>query len=418
MAFSQNDLVQVTREIETTEGEVIGGARVRTYGLAPTYKADGNTTKSGINTGSGGTRGIRAGLRFADVDLPSELVFELNHPEFEDVLRDEFPASPIKTSVTATYAPAGTHEDGSTGATVTGSAGDFDDFVGEEGAIVEASGPTEALNQNAHVLKAVSSDGSKIDFYGQVATEAAIASVLSIGQPCRNRGIENARSVNFEFNYTDQPGGSFVMARGQKGNGLKIDIDAKGNVRVGFNYIGMDYDIATEATQGNGTVTANPGVDNENINSAEDLTSFVIGNPGDSAATEIAGDNLTTFSLSGAGNGSGIDEVAGSRSRPGTTVGDLDFTGSLKVLHEHTKMKILMTLAHAGNKTPIAWKLVDPDGNFYWMRLAKALFKPSGPMPGAKNSRTDGTFAFDTQLGDGDVRTFIVQAFNIANALT
>ena len=74
-------------------------------------------------------------------------------------------------------------------------------------------------------------------------------------------------------------------------------------------------------------------------------------------------------------------------------------------------MLIAMTLARAGTRVPLDWKFVDPAGNFYWMRLTKALFDPFGPKPGAKGSRSDGTVNFGTQLGASGVRTFIVQAF-------
>lgn len=420
MAFSQNDLVQVTREVEVTPGVVTGGDRTRVYGTAPTYTPGGNTTKSGINTGSGAVKSVRAGLRFADSEVPSELVFGLNHEELADVLRDTWPASEVTaTDVSVTFAQAGTHEDGSTGPTIVGTAGDFDDFVGEEGAMMETSGAgVAAANKRPRVIKAVKADGSKIDLdpiytaggAGEISepltAEGPVTATFRIGKVIRNQGITNIRTVNFEYSFTDQSGGSFVMARGQTANTLRLGIDGKGNVTLDIGYVGMDYDVPTEATQGSGTVTENPYIDNPNITSAEDLTYFLI-----NGVTQLAGDNLTSFSLDGNGSASGIDETSGSRNRVGVTVGDLDFTGSIRVLHEHVKMKILANLGHGGSIVPLDFKLADPLGNFYWIRMPRVLVEPSGPKPGAKGSRTDGTFSYMTEQGPDGIRTLIIQAF-------
>lgn len=422
MAFSQNDLIQVTREVEVTPGVVTGGDRTRVYGTAPTYSPGGNTTKSGINTGSGAVKSVRAGLRFADAEVPSELVFGLNHAELEDVLRDTFPASEVSATATVTFAQAGTHEDGSTGPTITGTAADFDDFIGEEGAMLETSGVAlDPANRRPRVIKAVKADGSKIDIdpiytagsVGEISeplvAEGPLEGTFKIGKVIRNQGIEAIRTVNFEYQFTDQAGGSFVMARGQSANTLRIGIDGKGNVTLSVGYVGMDYDVPTEATQGSGTVTENAFIDNPNITSAEDLTYFLV-----NGVNQLAGDNLTSFNLDGNGAASGIDETAGTRNRVGVTVGDFDVTGSLRVLHEHTKMKIIAGLGHAGTLVPLDFKLADPLGNFYWFRLPRLLFEPSGPKPGAKGSRTDGTFNFMTEQGPDAVRTLIIQAFAAA----
>lgn len=422
MAFSQNDLIQVTREVEVTPGVVTGGDRDRVYGTAPSLAPGGNTTKSGINTGSGAVKSVRAGLRFADSSVPSELVFGLNHAELEDVLRDTFPVAEVTATGGADFAQAGTHEDGSTGPTITAGATtpvDFTDFVGEEGAMLEVSGAgVNAANKRPRAIKAVKSDGTKIDLEPQyttgsvgeisepLAVEADVQATFRIGKVIRNQGIENIRTVNFEYQFTDQPGGSFVMARGQSGNTLRIGIDGKGNVTLEVGYTGMDFDVPTEATQGSGTVNANAFIDNPNITSAEDLTLFLI-----NAVNQLAGDNLTSFNLDGNGAASGIDETAGTRNRVGVTVGDFDVTGSLRVLHEHTKMKLLSQFGHGGQIVPLDFKLVDPLGNFYWFRLPRVLFEPGAPTPGAKGSRTDGTFSYMTEQGSGDQRTLIIQAF-------
>jgi hypothetical protein len=428
MPFSQNDLVAVTREVETTPGTVVGGARSRVYGTAPSWTPGGNTIKSGINTGDGGVKSVRAGLRFADADVPSELVFGLNREELADFLRMAWPVSRAKVSaVQVTFNNAGTHEDGSTGPVILAVASPNDAFsplVGMDGAMLEVSGAgvVNAANKRPRAIKNVWSDGSQIDLeplyvtgsVGQISepliSETNVAATLDCGRVIRNQGVLAIRSVNFEYEFTDQQDGgdsSFVMVRGCKANTLRIAFDGKGVVTLNVVYVGMDYDNPTTTTQGNGTVTANAYLDNENMTSAEDLTYFLVG-----AVTQLAGDNLTSFSLDGAGAASGIDETSGSRNRVGVTVGDVDITGSINVLHEHTKMAILSALGRAGTKVPLDMKLADPDGNFYWIRLPETLFEPGGPKPGAKGSRTAGSFNFMTQLGANNIRTMIVQEFD------
>ena len=424
MAFSQNDLIKVTREVEVTPGVVTGGDRNRVYGTAPSYTPGGNTITSGINTGDGGVKSVRAGLRFADADIPSELVFGLNHAELEDVMRDTFPASEAKaTDINATWNNAGTQTDGTTtGPIITAAAGSFNDLLDCAGAMLETTDPNtsgvSAANLRPRAILAIAADGSQIDLHPRyvagaggaisepLTNEGPLQATFNCGKVIRNQGIEAIRTVNFEFQYTDQSGGSFMMARGQTASSMKLGFDGKGVVTLQVGYMGMDYDDLTTATQGSGTVVENPHLDNENITSAEDLTYFLV-----NGTSQLAGDNLTSFSLDGNGNASGIDDTAGSRNRVGVTVGDLDFTGSIKILHEHVKMALLTSLGRAGTIVPFDMKFADPDGNFYWMRLPETLVEPGGPKPAAKGSRTDGTFNFKTQVGANGIRTFIVQAF-------
>ena len=538
--FSQNDLTQVTREVEVTPGVVVGAARDRVYGTAPAWSPTGATLTSGINTGSGGVKSVRAGLRAADFTLPSELVFGLNDKEWEDVLRDEFPASEglsvgatvtnvsiasgaqtttangsgadttgartrtfrvtigvwtdgthaitfedspdgsswsaiggalltnddapgvinitdntrngqvidlvysgtqphlraVKTvsgtttgavygvgvievadQVSATFANAGTHEDGTTGPTITAAAGAFSAFANGEGLMMETTGAAAAPNKRPRMIKAVKSDGTKIDIHPAFVTggageasepltnETALAK-FNIGKFLRNQGITNIRTVNFEMNFTDQPGGSFLLVRGQKGAGFKVSFEGKGNVMLEFRYVGMDYNAATTATAGNGTVNQNAAVDNDNMVAGEDLAYFLI-----NGSIQLAAENLTSFSLDGNGNAQGIDDVSGSRFRPGVTVGDIDVTGSMKLYHDHALMTAIANLARNGDRVPLALKIIDPDGNFYWLSLSKVLFEPGGPTGGAKGSKTDGSFNWKSQLGDGASRTFALQAF-------
>lgn len=425
MPFSQNDLIRVTREVEVTEGIVVGGARDRVYGTAITFNPGGNALKSGLNTGRGGVHSVRAGLRFADADHPSELAYLLHHAEIEDFMRNTFPgAAEEATGVSATWNNAGTHVDGSTGPTITAGAGAFNNLLGKEGLILETSDPTpsgvSAANLRPRAIKAVKSDGTQIDIHpryvagsvGQISeplvAEGPLAADFSVGKSVWNGSIETIRSINLEFEYSDQPGGSFQMVRGLKAGTFKLGFDGKGIWTIQFGYVGMDFDVLTEATQGNGTVNANPGIDNPVMTSLEDLSYFLV-----NGTVQLAADNLTSFNLDGAGGASGNDEVAGSRNRSGVTVGDIDFNGSIKLLHEHDKAKLVQGYGHAGNLVPMDIKVGDSLGNYYWFRLPNILFESSGsPKPGAKGAKTDGTFPFMTQLGAGNIRTFAIQAFD------
>jgi hypothetical protein len=422
--FSQNDLVVVTRENEVTPGVVVGGSRYRVYGTAPSWTPGGNSNTSGINTGDGGEHSHRAALRFGDAEVPSQLVFGLNDFEFEDQLRDTWQADELTISGSFTFNQGGTHVDGSTGPVITATAGTFDDlFATAEfaGLMMEISGVAiNAANKWPRAVKDVKPDGSQIDiepvyasalagaFREQLVAESDKAGVMRFGKWLRNQGVENIRSCNFEFSNTDQPGGSFALVKGCHGSGMKLSLTGKGNVELQFMYVGMDYDDLGTVSVGSG-VTANPFISNEVISSAEDLAYFAI-----NGTTLLSGDNLTSFTLDGNGNASGIDDVAGSRSRPGVTVGDLVFSGSLKVYHKHALSAVLVALGRNGNKVPVDFKLQDPAGNFFWGRYPSAMFEPNAPKPGAKGSKTDNTINYKTQLGKRSQRTFILQRFAAA----
>ncbi len=422
MPFSQNDLVKVTREIEVTPGVVVGSNRTRVFGTAPTYTPGGETIKSEINTGDAGIKCVRAGLRFADSEIPSELVYKLNHEEMEDVLRDTFPGSEAIAAVSASWLQVGTHIDTTAGPTIVATTpGDFTPLIGMEGAMLETTDPAasgvDPANLRPRVIKAVDSDQIDIEplyttgLVGQISEpiipEGPFVATFNCGLLIRNRGILNARSINFEFEFTDQQTpDSFVMARGQYGATINVAFDGKGVVTIGFGYVGMDYDDITEVTQGTLPVTANPGAANCIFTSAEDLSFFLF-----NGITQLAADSLTTFNLDGDGTASGVDETSGTRERTGVTVGDLDFTGSFTLLHEHDKMKIVMAAGRAGTILPIDWKFVDIVGNAYWMRVPEAIIEPGGPTPGAKGSKVEGDFTFMSQLGKNGIRTFIIQAF-------
>lgn len=420
--FSQNDLVAVTREDEVTPGVVVGGSRYRAYGTAPTWAPSGSTNTSGINTGSGGIQSVRPGLRAAMVDFPSQLVFGLNDKEFEDFTRDQFQVAELTIAGSFGFNQAGTHVDGTTGPVITATAGTFADLftTGDyHGLMMEVSGAAiNAANKWPRAIKDVKADGSQVDiipayasalagaFREQLVTETGKTGTIRLGRWIKNRGIQNIRSTNFEFSHTDQPGGDFFLVKGATSKSMKLGLTGKANVELSFSYDALDYNDEASASVGSGE-TANPYLDNDVMTAGEDLAYFVIG-----GTTVLSGDNLTSFDTNGNGNSSGIDDTSGSRFRPGITVGDIDYTGSLKVYHKKALSAVLVTLGRNGNRVPIDIKLIDPAGNFYWGRHPLALFEPNAPKPGAKNSRTDNSINFKTQLGPKTARTFIWQRFS------
>lgn len=420
MSFSQNDLVQVTREVETTAGTVDGGARDRVYSRGITWTPEGQNNQSNINTGEAEIQDQQSALRAASLSVPSSLVFGLNDAELEDVLRDTFAGSETEVLAEAvTFAQSGTHLDGSTGPTITADAGTpFSAWVGEvEGCVLEVSGAgVDAANARPRAIKAVSggqidlvpewTEGGAGEFGEPLTDEAAVSADLKVGDIVKNRAIENVRSVNYEFNYTDQSGGSFRMVKGARGTGLSLGFEGKGNVDLGFSYLAMDYDALTAATQGSGVVNANAAVSNAVMNAANNLAHFVVG-----GNTILSAQNLISFSLEGDGTGQGIDNVAGNRFRAAVLVGDFMASGRMRIYHEHARMSVIDALAHGGNKSEVSMKFLDSAGNAYWFRLPKVLFNPGGESPGEKGSPTDGEFSFVSHTGGTAHRTFIVQKF-------
>lgn len=424
--FSQNDLVQVTREIEVTEGVVVGGARDRVYGSAPTWAPEGSSLTSPINTGLAAIHSVRAGMRAATVNIPSALTFRLNDLEREDFFRDEHAgAEKTFTDVVVDFSATATHQDGTTGPAIIDPAGAGPFLfasIGDgsyDGAMLEISGAAvNAANRWPRPIKAVSADGKQIDLdptyvtgqageFGEpLFAQAGVTATIRAGDLIRTQGIGSIRSSNFEFSFPDQPGGSFQMVRGAKCGSWRLSWDGKGDITEEYGYTAMDYDALAAATQGNGTVNENAAVTNPHMVAGEDLAYLVVG------VTQLAGVNVTSFSLEGTGNAQGIDDVSGpNRGRAGVTVGDVDLTGSIRVYHRHAQMAILAGLGRTGNLAPLAMKFVDPLGNFYWGRLPKVLFEPGGPVPGAKGSRTDGSFNWRSQMASAALRTMIWQRF-------
>lgn len=426
--FSQNDLVQVTREVEVTPGVVVGGDRKRVYGTAPSYTPGSTILTSGINTGKAVVMCVRLGKRFADSDVPSELIFQLNALEQEDFFRQEWPVTEAKdAAVAATWLQAGTHLDSTTGPTITGS---FANLVGTEGCMLVTTDPASsgvsAANLRDRAIKAVSA--SQIDIeplyttgapaaVGEpLADEGPLAADFNVGLVLRDQSIQNIRTVNFEYQFTDQTSGSsFITAVGQKGATWNLAIDGSGNVGQSFTYVGQDFTDLGEVTVGSGTVNDIPARANCNMTSGDDLANFWV-----AGITEISTEfNLVSFNLSGDGTAAGIDTTAGSVARPAVTVGDAVFTGSMTLLHRHGPMKVLTNLSRAGTIVPVDLKIADPLGNFYWFRLVDTLFSPMGPKPGEKGSNTDGSFDFQLQGGERqgsaqdpvDIRTVNIQAF-------
>lgn len=426
--FSQNDLVEVTREVEVTPGVPVGGDRDRVYGTTPSYTPGSTILTSGINTGKGVVMCVRLGKRWSDSDVPSELVFQLNALEQEDFFRQLWPVAEAKdAAVLATWLQAGTHLDGTTGPTISGI---FTNLLGQEGCMLVTTDPgpsgVSAPNLRDRAIKAVSA--SQIDIeplyttgapaaVGEPLTgEGPLAADFNVGLVLRDQGIQNIRTVNFEYQFTDQTSGaSFIAALGQKGATWNLAIDGSGNVGQSFTYMGQDFTDLGEVTLGSGTVNDIPARKNCNMTSGDDLANLWV-----AGITEIAlENNLVSFNLDGNGTAAGVDNTAGSVARPAVTVGDNVFTGSLQLLHRHGPVKVLTNLSRAGTIVPVDLKIADPTGNFYWFRQPDTLFSPSGPKPGAKGSNTDASFDMALQGGcrqgaaadPVDIRTVIIQAF-------
>jgi hypothetical protein len=212
---SQNDLVQVTRLVEVTPGVVASAARDRVYGREPSWAPEGGNNTGMILTGEGEVHDIQAALRAASVTIPSELVHELNTTEWEDVLRDEEPSALTFTGA-VTFTLAGTQLDGSTGPTIEADSGTpFSTWVGvAEGCVMEILNAADTENAWPRAIKAISGDqidlepdwiGGGVGEFGEPIVDAAADEVtINVGAVMKNRAIEDARYVNFEFNYTDQ----------------------------------------------------------------------------------------------------------------------------------------------------------------------------------------------------------------------
>lgn len=428
MTFAQNSLVQISREIEVTPGVVVGGDRKRVYGTAPTWDPVGSTKKSGLITGEAAIHSVRAGQRGATVSIPSELVFLLNILEWEDFFRDSLPASEVTlTDVSVTFDPAGAQIPvvdgglGGTGPIITAAAGVFDDIVSadHQGCILEVSGGgVNADNKWPRGIYIAKADGTQIDLMPEYAagspgafgspliSEGPVTATLKLGKMMKNKPIENARHVNFEFNNTDISAGAFNMVRGARAGTFKLAGDGDGIITTQVDYEAMDYDDETAATQGSGTVDPNTAIDNDSMVFSEDLGYFVV-----NGVTVLSGDNLGSWSLDGTGTPAAVPPTGGRRDRAGVTVGDVDMSGSIKLYQEAVKLRAVAALARAGTRVPLAAKIQDPAGNFYWIHLPRTLFEPAAAKPGQKTALTDGSFNYMTQMGPGSMRTIVVQAF-------
>ncbi len=417
--LAQNDSQRLTRLIEVTPGVVATSARGRVYNTGASMTAEGGENKSNLISGAGYDLDVRAGLRAAGVEIPSELVYLLNDKELEDVLRSTYIAEVAPVSTTFTFDQTGAHEDGSVGPTVVAAAGSFNAILATadfKGIFFNLTGAAlHAQNRGDRVIKDIAADGSKIDvdpaygsgtaglFGGPLFDEAAKAGILSVGQWVRNGPPSAGRSVNFELDAMDLPGGSYWIVNGCRGNTYKEAFSGKGNVTRDFGYMGLDYTDEAATTVSIASEIANAAIDNSVINAANDLSFFAIG-----GGYVLSGLNLTQFSLDLTGNASGADDVSGTPTRVEVGLGDISVSGSLSIYHRATLTAALAAFGRQGTLKSIAWGYVDPAGNRLYRHIPYALLNRNAPKGGAKNSRTSSAINFMTR-GTSTHKTIIFQ---------
>lgn len=416
--LAQNDSQRLTRLIEVTPGVVATSARRRVYNTGASMTPEGGENKSNLISGAGYDLDVRAGLRAAGVEIPSELVYLLNDLELEDVLRATYNTEVTPISATFTIDNAGTHEDGTTGPTITATAGTFDDILAEDykGIFFNLTGAAlHANNRGDRVIKFIKADGSKLDveaayvsgtagqFGGPMTTESSKAGILSVGQWVRNGPASAGRSVNFELDAMDLPNGSYWIVNGCRGNTYKEAFSGKGNVTRDFGYMGLDYTDEAATTISIASEIANAAIDNSVVNAANDLLFFAIG-----GGFVLSGLNLTQFSLDLTGNASGADDVSGTPTRVEVGLGDISVSGSLSIYHRETLTAALAAIGRQGTLKPIDWCYVDPAGNRMYRRIPNALLNRNAPKGGGKGSRTSSSINFMTR-GTSALKTIIFQ---------
>ncbi|MEM1204777.1 MAG: hypothetical protein AAGN66_16230 [Acidobacteriota bacterium] len=416
---AQSELVQVTRETEVNDGAVVGGPRKRVYGKGISWEAQGDMEDSPLVTGEGERHDSQPKGRSAKVTVPSVLVYGLNHDELCDWMRvDSFPADVTISGTDLEMVADATHADGSTGpAIVSATAGKFSTLVGlsqgaEQLLLISEAWSTDD-NSFPRAIKAVSAQQIDLEptYVSGVAGEPGAPVqdeapgadvVLRVGAPVRNGKIQDARSVNFEGEYTDQDG-DFQMIRGCKCGSFKFRINGKGAMELEFGYEALDYDTPTATSQGSGEI-ANSAIDNEMMMGAR-VKYVLIG-----GTLNIARKNLTMLEITGDGKAESDDDVVGSESSVAVTLASQSYEGSLDVYHSKVASARLTALGRGREVTTLD-VVTEPDakGNFYVfrcrVRFARALSKPG------ESGRTKGQFPFRLVRFPNGTRSFIVQAF-------
>lgn len=402
--FARTDFVRLTREVEVTPGTATGGARDATYFTNPSFTAEEVIDQSELETGDGNVHDGRKGARTWTATLSSELTYKLNDAEWEDNLRATWQGAAISFSGTVSINNAGTHVDSTTGPTIVGSAGDFDDFIGAEGvplwfpAIAGNSAVNASNKGRPLIIKHVKADGSQIDLeaynvggtgvWAALVTQASIAAVVTVYEFLKNGGAIGVRSVNFEKDFTDIDAGSYQAWRGGKGSGFQLNWDGQGKIGTQFSYVGMDFNTEAATTIGNGTVNANAGIANRFMKGGSDLTTFYYN------GVEYDGTALSGFQISATGNGNANTEVSGIDYAAGVDLGTLVVTGNFMVLHEGVKSRLAAAQSRIDQKKPLLFVVQDPDGNRYCFFMPNVMLKATGPTGGAAGSRIKPSFEF------------------------
>lgn len=425
MGFSQTDLVTVTAEDETVPGVVVGGARERVYHSGAEWSPSSSVSESAEITGDGQVRDVALEMRAVDsVTIPNPLVYGLHHAEWARHLRITTgpPAAVSVAGVSATFTPAGTHSDGSTGPVITAAAASFDDLVTASavGAMMVITGAATGANNKPRRIKALAADGSQIDIdplyhvgsageFGEpIQTEGPVSITIDIGVLMKAGAIPATTALyrNYEFFYPDQT--SYQLLRGCRPVGGSLGFTGKGEWTQTFNEAGLDFDTVTGATAGNGTVNTLPASTNPRFMAGRDMTWFVV-----NGTTVLSGTNLTAFNLAWDGSPNSADDVAGNLNRACVDLGNLKFTGSLTAHHKQAITVIHQALARAGTAFPIDVAMTDPLGNSHWFGLPRVIAAPHGPSAGAQGSRAENQFDFKA-FKHGDAGSFVWQAFPAA----
>lgn len=412
------DNASYTTRLESTPGVDDGGDRDRIYARTIQYNLQDSTLVSGLKTGLSAVQAVRNITRLADTSLNTEFVFGLHEFLLEDALRGTFSGTSLShTNVAAvTFDNAGTQISGATGPVITGNPGEFTPLIGSDGAMMVLTSAT-VNPQNLHPRRILEVDADQIDIMPEYVAGAPSqpggplinASVplgeltITIGDMLYDNGSAGQRYRNFETYMSDV--GLYQVVLGQMLSNLTMSIDGQSNwVMLAAEFLGLDWLPQGVASIGSGIIE-NDAIRNDPIAGGTDTAYFMV----DGGSVELSGENLTNFSVAIDNSLVTTENVVGAESRTCVQGGDTVVTGSLQVLQEDVRLKLIQLRAYSDQYTTLDWRYTDTAGNVYWFGMPRLKFQGSGATDGEKGTLIDATFNYQAVLYDTNIRQFCAQ---------
>lgn len=401
MSGAAEKLIGLSRAREPDDQGIGGGPGKRIYGKGFQWSGKGGEVERGENTqGSTQTTGLAMKARAgADATFESDLVYGLNDGPLEDFLRITGPQSASVQSTQIEATAGATHADGEEGPALIAPTGTFDDFLGLEDFLLQATGWDAGFEDNAwpRAIKAVHDDGAtaQIDLDPAYADGAA----GSYGAPLLDRpaGDDISVTVGFARAVGEPPEDIWVSYEGSLpdvglyqqlvgGRCVKWEwkADGGGKIKEMFEYLFRDF-LPPTAASARASVDELDEARNDPT-SIKQLKYAALG-----GSTQILQRSITGAKITGACDHSIQDPTMGADSAFGVEqTGDHEFEVELTVYTVFDAVQLMIQLGREGHQIPFDLWIEDIDGNRLSWHFPRVAF-PETAVPASGKGTWKGT---------------------------